>query len=113
MVCSNGQCVLNTTIEGNETEADDFLGGGNLSKSMKYLIVLGIIMLIIGGFTALGFSMNMVQQSFTVGVVISAFVMIIFAVFGWIPAWILILLMLIAVASIILVSKLPSNNSAG
>jgi hypothetical protein len=107
-VCIDSLNNPNPSATSNENE---WLSGINLSKSTKYLIVLGTLLLIIGGFTALGYAIKMIQGCFVVGVVISVFVLIMFTVFAWIPVWILIILILIAVATIILVSKLPSNDS--
>jgi hypothetical protein len=87
--------------------------GDTLQTSTKYIIVLVTLIFIIGAFVTIGFSIGQVQGSFIVGVLLSIFALVMFTVFGWIPAWILVFLIICAGATLILVSKLPSGGSAG
>jgi hypothetical protein len=81
-----------------------------VSTSTKYIIALILLALMIIGGTIIGFVAKNVQVGFVVGIVLATFLLFIFVVIGWIPAWILILELLVAIASIILVSKSPNNN---
>lgn len=108
------QVCINTLGNSNPQDSsglNDFFNGGNLSAGMKYLIVLIALIAIIGGFTVAGFSMQNASMGFTIGVIIASFALIMFTVFGWIPAWILVFLILMAIATIILVSYAGNRNS--
>jgi hypothetical protein len=86
--------------------------GAGLSKTTKYIIVLLVMLGIIGAFTALGFSIQMIQASFVVGIVASSFALLIFTVLGWVPSYIIVMMIVISIVSIILLSKTPSNNNS-
>lgn len=89
---------------------DDILSGQGLSKGVKYLIVLFAIMVEIIGFTALGFAIKMIQASFITGSIIAVFTLIIFTIFGWISWIVIVMMLIIAIAISILLSKTNSNN---
>ena len=95
------------------TNGQDWLSGNGLTQNTKLLIILFTLLLTIGSFTAIGFTMNNVASGFTIGIIVGFFALIMFTVFDWIPAWILIVLIIIGIATVILVSKTSNNNSSG
>lgn len=115
--CSLGQCIKNISQSSinqvtNPCTTGSYTLGCGISNGIKYIMVLITILIIIGSFTAIGYTMNMIQGSFTVGVIVAFFALIMFTVFGWLPAWILVALLIVGIATIILVSK-TGNNASG
>lgn len=106
--------INNLGMTENELEAsggtDEFMSGQGLSKGTKYLIVLFTVLVIIVGFTALGFAMQMIQASFIIGSIISVFALIIFTIFGWISWIVIVMMLIIGIAVSILLSKTNVNN---
>lgn len=109
-VCSNGLC----TYGGNETSltgdaTDDFLAGQGISPGLKYLIVLMLLFITIGAFVTIGYQMDMAKGGFIVGLILACFEVIIAVVLGWIPAWILVAMILFSIAGIYFTSRTSSG----
>jgi hypothetical protein len=106
LVCVN---TLSTTLPENDANRQDFFGGDGLSSPMKILIVILAILFIMGGFIVIGFATPSEKISIIMGSLISVMVLILFTVIGWIPVWILVMMIILALALIII---LPSFKEA-
>ncbi len=112
--CSGGYCSYagnSTSLTGDSR--DDFLTGSGLSKGTKYLIVFFVMIMLIGVFVGIGFYTGTEKMSTILGVVMSVFALIIFTTFGWIPSYIFIMLIIIALASVIFIGFAGRNNGSG
>jgi hypothetical protein len=112
--CVNGYCesILNST-GGTGTGQGDWLSGAGLTTGMKYLLVIFVIIFTIIGFGVFGATQSHIGLGFIVGIVIGAFELIIFTILGWIPVWVMIFLLLIAIATSILMSRISGGNGPG
>lgn len=108
-ICINGLGLNN--VQSPSTGLCTNLFGCGLSDTTKYLIVLFTILVIIGGFVVIGFTTDTIKMSTVVGVVISVFAFITFTVMGWIPAWILVMLIIVAIAVTIIIGSMKVSSN--
>lgn len=109
-ICVN---TLNNDNPEETSSTGNFFDGTGLNQGTKYLIVLFAILAVILTFVAIGFMTNTVKVATIFGFIISTFVMIIFTVFGWVPSWILVMLVIVALASSIILGTMKSDSSQG
>jgi hypothetical protein len=118
--CRSGSCfdiklVLNNFTDLPPEQENEVNNGGlsckNIPITTRYLIVLFSVLAIFGSFVVVGFSTNTIKSSTILGIVVSSFAFVFFAIIGCIPVWVIIMLIIIAVAGAILIGK--SAQSSG
>lgn len=91
-ICLNS--VGGTSVQDTTPPSTDFTSGYGLSDSTKYVVVIITLIVLITGFTIMGYSMGNGNLGMIIGVTFGFFALIFFSVFGWIPIWVLVLLVI-------------------
>lgn len=102
--CVNGVCIVGQS-------STSWLDGGNLNKGFKYLIVLFVILVTFGCFVVVGFQSGVIRGTTILGIIVSCFELVMFAVLGWIPVWLIIMLIILGVASAVLIGRSAQGSS--
>jgi hypothetical protein len=93
---------LNNLDPSKTANVDNSLAGSNLNTPVKYIIVLACILATFGAFVTIGFNTDTIKITAIMGVLVCVFELMIFTALGWLQLWILIVLLIIAIALIIL-----------
>lgn len=89
-----------------------FMNGSGLSQGMKFFIVTLFIIIVFIAFAYIGYENDSIGITMTIATIISTLALITFTIFGWIPAWVIVMVIILAIAVVILLSK-TNNVSTG
>ncbi len=82
-----------------------------LTQVQKYLVVLFSILVVFGAFVVVGFATDTIKMSTIMGMIVSVFGVIIYTVLGWIPAWLIVVIVVLALAIIIILPQFKQAPS--
>lgn len=110
-LCSSlNTAISSPTATDSTAQTSSFLFGNGLNTAYKMLIVFITMLVIMGASAVIGFQTDTSKASIVVGVTLCLFGLIFFTVFGWIPSWVLVMLIIFALATMIIIGK--QNNVA-